>query len=490
MTQLPTSVEEQAAPSLFDRTIENLRTAWRDIAAFSREAVGATPRPHLPREDADRLRLQMQACLEGRGGEVSARARAAELGRTYLSLDSTGRRNFLSVLARDFDVDRANVDRAVDVFRRAGDPASRGDAERALRSALEPGRMRLLTQFNGLPEGVKFLVDMRAQLLEWSRHDPLMSALEADLKSLLKNWFDVGFLELRRITWDSPASLLEKLIAYEAVHAIRGWQDLKDRLDSDRRCFAFFHPRMPDEPLIFVEVALVTGMSGNVQSLLDEAAPVQDPHSADTAIFYSISNAQKGLAGISFGNFLIKRVVDNLATEFPNLKNFATLSPIPGFRRWLDAESKREEAGEGEGLLTVSERSRIAELFADPGIAPQDREDGLQALLDRPGWHRDEAALTILKPILLRLGAKYLIEVKSGRRARDPVAHFHLANGARMERLNWLADTSENGLRQSAGMMINYRYKLSHIEANHEAYTGDGKISTSSQVRANLKSTG
>ena len=490
MTQLPAPLEEQPSPSLFDRTLENLRSAWRDIAAFSREAVGAMPRPHLPREDADRLRVQMQACLAGRGGEVSARARAAELGRTYLSLDSTGRRNFLTILSRDFDVDRATVDQAVDAFHKAPDPVLRGKAERKLREALEPGRMRLLTQFNGLPEGVKFLVDMRAQLLEWAADDPLMAALEADLKTLLKNWFDVGFLELRRITWDSPAALLEKLIAYEAVHAIRGWQDLKDRLDSDRRCFAFFHPRMPDEPLIFVEVALVTGMSGNVQSLLDEAAPVQDPHSADTAIFYSISNAQKGLAGISFGNFLIKRVVDNLATEFPNLKNFATLSPIPGFRRWLDAESKREEAGEGEGLLTVSERSRIAELFADPGIAPQDREDGLQALLDRPGWHRDEAALTILKPILLRLGAKYLIEVKSGRRARDPVAHFHLANGARMERLNWLADTSENGLRQSAGMMINYRYKLSHIEANHEAYTGDGKISTSSQVRANLKSTG
>jgi malonyl-CoA decarboxylase len=490
MTQLPTSVEEQAAPSLFDRTIENLRTAWRDIAAFSREAVGATPRPHLPREDADRLRVQMQACLAGRGGEVSARARAAELGRTYLGLDSTGRRNFLSVLARDFDVDRATVDRAVDVFHLASDPASRGDAERALRSALEPGRMRLLTQFNGLPEGVKFLVDMRAQLLEWSRHDSLLSALEADLKSLLKNWFDVGFLELRRITWDSPASLLEKLIAYEAVHAIRGWQDLKDRLDSDRRCFAFFHPRMPDEPLIFVEVALVTGMSGNVQSLLDEAAPVQDPQAADTAIFYSISNAQKGLAGISFGNFLIKRVVDSLATEFPNLKYFATLSPIPGFRRWLDTELAGEEAGAGEGVLTASERSRIAELFANPGIVPLDREDGLQALLDRPGWHRDEAALKILKPILLRLGARYLIDVKSGRRARDPVAHFHLSNGARMERLNWLADTSDNGLQQSAGMMINYRYKLTHIEANHEAYTGDGKITTSSQVRAHLKSTG
>ena len=490
MTQLPTSVEEQAAPSLFDRTIENLRTAWRDIAAFSREAVGATPRPHLPREDADRLRLQMQACLEGRGGEVSARARAAELGRTYLSLDSTGRRNFLSVLARDFDVDRANVDRAVDVFHLAGDPASRGDAERALRSALEPGRMRLLTQFNGLPEGVKFLVDMRAQLLEWSRHDPLMSALEADLKSLLKNWFDVGFLELRRITWDSPASLLEKLIAYEAVHAIRGWQDLKDRLDSDRRCFAFFHPRMPDEPLIFVEVALVTGMSGNVQSLLDEAAPVQDPQTADTAIFYSISNAQKGLAGISFGNFLIKRVVDSLATEFPNLKYFATLSPIPGFRRWLDAEFKREEAGEGEGRpdgfgeephRRAFRRSRHR--AAGPGRRPTGPARPAQLAPRRSSADYTETDL-------LRLGAKYLIEVKSGRRARDPVAHFHLSNGARMERLNWLADTSENGLRQSAGMMINYRYKLTHIEANHEAYTGDGKISTSSQVRANLKSTG
>jgi malonyl-CoA decarboxylase len=334
---------------------------------------------------------------------------------------------------------------------------------------------------------------MRAQLLEWSRHDPLLSALEADLKSLLKNWFDVGFLELRRITWDSPASLLEKLIAYEAVHAIRGWQDLKDRLDSDRRCFAFFHPRMPDEPLIFVEVALVTGMSGNVQTLLDEAAPVQDPQTADTAIFYSISNAQKGLAGISFGNFLIKRVVDSLTSEFPNLN--ATLSPIPGFRRWLDAELGRTEAGEGQGILTISELSRIAELFADsdladPSLMGAGKGAVLTALLDRPGWHRDEAALKVLKPILLRLGATYLTEAKVGKRARDPVAHFHLSNGARMERLNWLADTSDNGLRQSAGMMINYRYKLADIEANHEAYTGDGKISTSSQVRAQLKSTG
>lgn len=490
MTQLPTPLEEQPSPSLFDRTLENLRSAWRDIAAFSREAVGAMPRPHLPREDADRLRVQMQACLAGRGGEVSARARAAELGRTYLSLDSTGRRNFLTILSRDFDVDRATVDHAVDAFHKASDPVLRGKAERKLREALEPGRMRLLTQFNGLPEGVKFLVDMRAQLLEWAPHDPLMAALEADLKTLLKNWFDVGFLELRRITWDSPAALLEKLIAYEAVHAIRGWQDLKDRLDSDRRCFAFFHPRMPDEPLIFVEVALVSGMSDNVQTLLDEAAPVQDPQLADTAIFYSISNAQKGLAGISFGNFLIKRVVDSLTAEFHKLKYFATLSPIPGFRRWLDAEMEAAEASDDGDILTTSERARIADLFADPGILAPDTAAGLAAVLDRPGWYRDEAIVKVVKPILMRLCALYLVEAKAGRRARDPVAHFHLSNGARMERLNWLADTSDNGLRQSAGMMINYRYKLTDIESNHEAYTGDGNINVSSYVRAHLKSTG
>jgi malonyl-CoA decarboxylase len=466
--------------------MENLRAAWRDIAASAREAVGATPRPHLPREDADRLRVQMQACLEGRGGEVSARARAAELGRTYLALDGTGRRNFLTILARDFDVDRAHVDQAVDVFHQAADPVARGEAERQLRGALEPGRMRLLTQFNGLPEGIKFLVDMRAQLLEWSRNDPLMAALEADLKTLLKNWFDVGFLELRRITWDSPASLLEKLIAYEAVHAIRGWQDLKDRLDSDRRCFAFFHPRMPDEPLIFVEVALVSGMSANVQTLLDEAAPVQDPQTADTAIFYSISNAQKGLAGISFGNFLIKRVVDKLNTEFPNLKYFATLSPIPSFRRWLN----HELAEQGDGVLSAAERDRIAELTADPDVIPPAGSSRLTVLLDRPGWHQDEAAVRVLKPILLRLCATYLIEAKAGKRARDPVAHFHLSNGARMERLNWLGDTSENGLRQSAGMMINYRYKLADIESNHESYTGDGKIMASSSIRGLVKNTG
>lgn len=485
-------------PGLLDRTLDTLRARWREIAASARGVVGAAPRASLPKEDADRLKEQIEACLEGRGGEVSARARAAQLGRTYLALDGQGRRNFLMMLARDFDVDRAAVDQAMATFHMAGDPVSRGHAERALRRALEPPRLRLLTQFNALPEGVKFLVDLRAELMEMARGEPLLQALEDDLKSLLRNWFDVGFLEMHRITWDSPASLLEKLIKYEAVHEISGWQDLKDRLDSDRRCFAFFHPRMPNEPLIFVEVALVQGMSDNVQALLDPSAPVCDPKSADSAIFYSISNAQVGLAGISFGNFLIKRVVDGLTGEFPNIKCFATLSPIPGFRRWLD----RELAERGDSLLSPSEAERIAEAVAAHPDARESDTDGepddrpvLTSALALPAWHTQEELQKQLRGPLMRLCAHYLTSVRASdrrserpetapARALDPVAHFHLSNGARMERLNWLGDRSAKGLRQSCGMMINYRYKLGEIDANHEAYTGEGKVNASSTIRS------
>ncbi|MGR0188869.1 malonyl-CoA decarboxylase [Azospirillum aestuarii] len=501
-SQLPAAAAG-APPGLLDRTLDTLRAGWREIAASARGVVGAAPRASLPKEDADRLKEQIEACLEGRGGEVSARARAAQLGRTYLALDGQGRRNFLMMLARDFDVDRAAIDQAMATFQTAGDPVSRGHAERALRRALEPPRLRLLTQFNGLPEGVKFLVDLRAELMEMARGEPLLQALEDDLKSLLRNWFDVGFLEMRRITWDSPASLLEKLIKYEAVHEISGWRDLKDRLDSDRRCFAFFHPRMPNEPLIFVEVALVQGMSDNVQALLDPSAPVCDPKSADSAIFYSISNAQVGLAGISFGNFLIKRVVDGLTGEFPNIKCFATLSPIPGFRRWLD----RELAERGDSLLSPPEAERIAEAMAARPDAPEpegresdaegdaDERPVLAGVLALPDWHADEELQKQLRGPLMRLCAHYLTTARASdrrseragaapARALDPVAHFHLSNGARMERLNWLGDRSAKGLRQSCGMMINYRYKLGEIDANHEAYRGEGKVNASSSIRS------
>src|SRR5712692_9982031 len=267
---------------VFDRTLANLRSAWREIALSARGVLAGAPRPDLPEDDIARLRQQMLSCLDGRGGEVTARARSAELGRTYLALNPAGRNRFLRLLAEEFDTDHAVVDDCCALVAAAADPAARAAAERALRAALAPPRATLLRQFNALPEGVKFLVDRRAELIAAAGENTALRGLADDLREMLANWFDIGFLELRRITWDSPAALLEKLMAYEAVHEIRGWTDLKNRLEADRRCFAFFHPRMPDEPLIFVEVALVSGTAGTVHALLDESAPVGDPASADT----------------------------------------------------------------------------------------------------------------------------------------------------------------------------------------------------------------
>jgi malonyl-CoA decarboxylase len=461
---------------VFGRTLGNLRSlrsAWRDIAAQALDALSSAPRPDLSREDAERLRAQLRACLEARGGAVSARARAADLGRTYLALNATGRERFLRLLAEEFDVDRAAIaELCARVLK--GKDGPRGEIERALRAALEPPRVRLLTQFNALPEGVKFLVDMRAELLALAREDPVLAGLERDLKALLAGWFDIGFLELKRITWDAPAALLEKLILYEAVHEIRSWTDLKNRLEADRRCFAYFHPRMPEEPLIFVEVALVQGMADNIHALLDESAPVGDPVDADTAIFYSISTCQRGLAGISLGDFLIKRVVDRLAAELPQVKNYATLSPIPGFRTWLD----QRVLAEGEEILTAGERKALQQQLP---AEPRDRDLG--ALLQRPRWHEDGTAREALRAPLLRLCARYLLVEKNPRgQALDPVAHFHLTNGARLERLDWLADLSPKGLQQSAGLMINYVYRLHEIEVNHEAYTAAGRIAASGML--------
>jgi malonyl-CoA decarboxylase len=463
--------------TVVDRTLGKLRNVWREIATSTRGVLSGTPRPDLPEDDAQRLRQQMQSCLDGAGGEVSARARAAELGRTYLALNQAGRGRFLHVMAEEFDIDPAAVDRACSRLAAAKTPIERTPAERALRTALTPPRVRLLRQFNALPEGVKFLVDRREELIALSDGDSALRGLGDDLRDLLADWFDIGFLELKRISWDSPAALLEKLIAYEAVHEIRGWTDLKNRLEADRRCFAFFHPRMPDEPLIFVEVALVKGMAGDVHALLDESAPLGDPNAADTAIFYSISNCQRGLNGISFGDFLIKRVVELLTAELPRLKIFATLSPLPGFRPWLMKERQRPD------LLLPAEARTLAAIVGNGAAQPD-----LLAVLDRPGWQNDSELSAVVRDPLLRLAAQYLV-VEKGRsgRAADPVAHFHLTNGARVERLNWLGDTSEKGLQQSAGVMVNYLYRLDHIEANHEAYRGEGRVAASSSVRHLLR---
>ena len=455
------------ASGLFGRTIAPLRRAL-----FGGDADEGTG--NLSANGLDKLREQIDDCLKHKGGEVSARNRAVELGNTYLRLSTEGRLKFLTLLAEDYGVDNEALNAALRSLDTAGDALERHDAERQLKAALEPRRVMLLRQFNAVPEGVKFLVDMRAELLPMLGNDPALRALNDDLRDLLASWFDIGFLDLAQITWDAPASLLEKLIAYEAVHEIRSWDDMKNRLDSDRRCFAFFHPRMPEEPLIFVEVALVHGMADNVQELLDESAPAQDADSVDTAIFYSISNAQTGLAGVSFGNFLIKRVVDELRRDLPNLKNFATLSPVPGFRRWLDKELAAGEAG----LWSEAVGAKLAELGG--AETPFEGEANLLKVED---WWRKPELHDVLKPVLTRQCTKYLLEAKRGQQAADRVEHFHLTNGARLERLNWLADTSHNGIRQSAGMMVNYLYKLREIERNHEVYSEAGRISTATAVK-------
>ena len=459
--------------SLFKRLIG----AWNDIAG---SVTGNTKVSSdlSSQDDAESLREQMVSCLEARGGEVSARARAAALGHTYLELEPEGRQRFLRIVADEFGPDTEAIDRAIAALQMP-DPEKRPALQEALREALRPPRLRLMTQFNALPEGVKFLVDLRSDLIDFA-DTAEMKSLNDDLRSLLASWFDVGFLELRRITWDSPASLLEKLIAYEAVHEIRSWDDLKNRLAADRRLFAFFHPRMPDEPLIFVQVALVNGLAGNVNALLDESAPVTDPTEADTAIFYSITNAQRGLVGISFGGFLIKRVVDELQAEFSKLKTFSTLSPIPGFARWV-----RRSLEDGTTAIVDDEDFRaLNELFGleDEGLL-------LTGLFDDTSWATDASKQALVEPVLIKLCARYLLREKNRLgRAADPVAHFHLTNGAQVERLNWLADASAQGLSQSAGMMVNYLYNLSKIETNHEGYTGDGEVSASTSVNRLLKS--
>ncbi len=457
--------------TLIDRTLRSFRVAWRLAGGRSslRDSIARDLEHNL-----DAVRAQIDACLQRRGGDVSTRARAAELGEAYLVLNSAGRRRFLRLLAEEYDIDAAAVDRAIAARAEASDEQARRRAEQALREALVPPRVRLLSQFNGLQLGIKFLVDLRAELTAFARNDSALKTLDNELHDLLASWFDVGFLQLTRITWNTPAAVLEKLIAYEAVHAVRSWDDLKNRLGSNRRCYAFFHPNMPDEPLIFVQVALVHGLADNVQVLLEGDGHGNGAEPADCAIFYSISNCQRGLAGVGFGDFLIKRVASDLSRDLPNIRIFSTLSPIPGFRDWLESRDTETLAE----LLSEADRRRLTAAAETDDVA-----QALRTLLGREDWHRDEKLVALLQQPLLRLGAHYLLNEKRNGDALDRVAHFHLTNGARIERLNWLADTSERGLAQSAGMMVNYRYRLENVEKNHEAYTADGRVIAVPAVR-------
>ena len=328
--------------------------------------------------------------------------------------------------------------------------------------------VRLFKRFNAQPQGLRFLVELRADMLRWRKQVAGIQTLDKDLEGLLSAWFDVGLLELRPLTWDSPASLLEKLILYEAVHEITSWDDLRRRVSPDRRCYAYFHPQMPGVPLIFVEVAFASQMADNVQVLLDSTLPPQDLDKARWAIFYSISNTQPGLKGISFGNFLLKRVVEQLLHELPKLKSFATLSPIPGFADWLgklDAEAV--EAIVREDKVRAKSRKR-------EGVP-----DGRRWVARLAKAAQGKAA-DVVKRAGFRLTANYLQSMKNGMPV-DAVARFHLGNGARIERLNWAADTSPKGLKQSCGLMVNYLYDLDELDDNL-ALLGEGKPQVSRGV--------
>jgi malonyl-CoA decarboxylase len=471
---------------LLDRTMENLWDAWSGVSSQAGRITRRLPAlfdrpfrkpdPSLPPAAADDMRERIRECLDAKGGAVSARARAADLGRAYLELNTEGRQKFFGLLAHDFAPDRDTILALADRLRDASDTANEQETEHQLREALVPPREQLLMQFNSLPRGVKFLVDMRADLLNHLKDDRSLKNLDRDFGRLLRSWFDVGFLNMERVTWDAPAAILEKLIAYEAVHEIESWEDLKNRLAQSRRCYAFFHPRMPEEPLIFVEVALTEGIARNIQDLLDRSAPRLPVADATTAIFYSISNTQGGLQGVSFGNFLIKQVVEDLSREMGNLKIFSTLSPIPGFRRWLEKESRNDERPCDKAF---QELFKIADLDpAEPG--------GLAAFLET-SWRDDSQRLEALRAPLTHLCAHYLSATRSPGRSLDPVSRFHLTNGARIEHVNWMGDTSFKGLAQSLGFMVNYRYVPDQIEENHELYRAGDQVPMSSEVKSLLK---
>ena len=392
-------------------------------------------------------------------GEASGTALAREAVEIYLSMDTPERLAVLDILSDEFAAQPEDILRAAEVYNRQRTNA----AYRGLRAAIESPRQELLRRLNMAPGGTKVIIGMRELVLAERNRRPGYRTLDFDLFHLLSSWFNRGFLQFERIDWDTSAAILEKLILYEAVHEIDGWDDLRRRLADDRRCFAFFHPALPDDPLIFVEVALTAGLAGEIRPLLDEPPPAANNNPPpDTANFYSISNCQAGLAGISFGNFLIKQVVDDLKIELPSIVRFATLSPIPGFCSWL------------VDVLTNP---------PDNGIT-----DDLNSLATHPEWLTDDDARQRFQPELTRLCVHYLARETNGTGPRDPVARFHLGNGASIERINWAGDTSDKGLVQSAGIMVNYAYDLDAIVANHEAFVHDGKIALSSSVKSLLTS--
>ena len=400
----------------------------------------------------------VEACraLLASDGEASSITLASGALALYQGLSPDEKEAFFERLAADFAAEPEAIDGAYADYRERRD----NDSLQALFTACEPRRQELFRRLNLASDGTHALVGMREDLLGRLRDRPDLAGIDQDFAHLFGSWFNRGFLVLRRIDWNTPASILEKIIRYEAVHEIKDWDDLRRRLDArNRRCFAFFHPAIGDEPLIFVEVALHQGLPSRIQPILaGEDGGVEDPEDADTAAFFGISNCQTGLRGISFGNFLIKQVVQELKQELPQLKHFVTLSPVPGFSQWL-ADCRTDET------------------------LPAELRHSLE-MLDSSDWHRDAEQSDRLKAIINPLAARYLIEEKNARGLPlNPVARFHLGNGAELKRINWLGDISAKGLKQAAGLMVNYLYVLDDIERNHENYIAKATVACSSEVR-------
>ncbi len=468
----PLANAEKALPQVSQRRTgalavdggEMSRSTWERLKGHLRHETEALS-PRVLRRTLEDLR----AIVDPQVSEVEGGRRAQAVAHWYGTAPSDQQRDLWLLMSEQFVTDPQTVRSAQVQLAAAVGTADEAAAEVQFRRATVSPRRRLLQRFSAFPLGIKFLVDMRADMLAHLKTDKRLLALDVEMEYMFSTWFDVGFLELRRISWDSPASLIEKLIKYEAVHDIKSWSDVKNRLDSDRRCYGFFHPRLPDEPLIFVEVALMDEMADSITPLLDETASASDLKKATTAIFYSISNTQTGLRGVSFGDSLIKRVVETLKEEFPKLKVFVTLSPIPGFRSWLGKNAKvmldsLDENPRAQLAKALGSNSPDADQFLRVADAPQ--------ALD---------AKSPIRQMLLRCAAYYLAkELKDGKPV-DPVARFHLGNGARVERLNWAGDPSSKGLKQSYGLMVNYLYDLKRLD-KHRSQLTLGKIATSGLI--------
>ncbi len=377
-------------------------------------------------------------------GEASTASLAEQVIRRYAALDEATRVEFFSFLLDEFSPDPEAVDASIEAYREFPGPAM---AQRLADDAEAP-RLPLFRSINTGPGGMETLLRMRADCIAATVECPELRIVERDMAHLLGSWFNRGFLRLEQIDWETPAVVLEKLIEYEAVHEIRGWDDLHRRLQRDRRCFGFFHPSLPNEPLIFVEVALTRGLQGSIQAVIDAPPPRPDEElDPDTAIFYSITNCQAGLQSIPLGSFLIKRVTAELGSTVPSVGTFSTLSPVPGFRAWVDST--------GGGLPREAVESILA---PTPEFDPELEDD------------------------LVRACARYLVLAKRRVQPRDPVARFHLRNGARLERINWGGDLSEKGLHESFGMLVNYVYDPAQLTDNHEAYVNEFRVAHSEEV--------